>query len=104
MRAPMKSIANAILIATLAFPAHAALSGFHDSAEQITAILESPEIADAVHQAPIESLENEGVREDGAIKWEIETQRCDLTVYLRPVPPSGVGKTTYRVEAINRCE
>lgn len=100
----MKTIANAIVIAIMAFPAHAALSGFHDSAEQIKVILESPEIADAGHQAPIESLENRGVRDDGAIKWEIETRRCDLTVHLRPVPPSGAGKTTYRVETINRCE
>lgn len=102
----MKEVAvvAALAGAMLAAPAHAALSGFHDSAEQIRTILESAEVADALHQAPIESLEHEGVREDGAIRWEIETRRCDLTVYLRPVPPAGVGKTTYRVEVTNACE
>lgn len=98
------AVVAALVVTMLAAPARAALSGFHDSAEQIRTILESAEVADALHQAPIESLEHEGVREDGAIRWEVETRRCDLTVYLRPVPPAGVGRTTYRVEVTNACE
>lgn len=100
-----KETAIAALVGTMfAAPAGAALSGFHDSAAQITTILESAEVADALRQAPIESLENEGVRRGGAIKWEIETERCDLTVYLHPVPPVGVGKTTYEIELKGACE
>lgn len=98
----MKIIA-AVTLALLSSPASAALSGFHDSAEQITTILQSAEIADALHQAPIESIEYEGIRADGAFKWEIETKGCDLDVYLLPIQPKGVGKTTYQVDLKDRC-
>lgn len=94
-------IATTLLL--FASPASAALSGFHDSAEQITAILQSEALADALKQAPIESIEHEGVRSDGAIKWEVETKNCDLDVYLTPVKPDGAGKTTYQVEVNDLC-
>lgn len=96
-------IVAAAALALLATPASAALSGFHDSAEQITAILQSAEVADALRQAPIESIEREGSRSDGAIKWEVETEACDLDVYLTPIKPDGVGKTTYQVEVNDLC-
>lgn len=88
---------------TLAFSltataAHAALSGFYDSAEQIGTILSSAEVADAVRQAPINDLSHVATRADGAVEWRIKTPQCELQVHLVPVPPKGVGKTTYQVE------
>lgn len=100
----MKITIAGVALGLLSTPSHAALSGFYDSAEQITAILESPDVADALRQMPIKSLEHEGVREDGTIGWEIEAEGCDLTVRLRPVPPAGIGKTTYNVEVTGACE
>lgn len=84
--------------------AHAALSGFHDSAEQIGTILASPEVADAVRQAPIGHVANTGTRADGAHEWQITTQECDLTIYLLPIPPKGVGKVTYNLELGAACQ
>lgn len=84
-------------------PAQAALSGFHDSAEQIGTILASATVAEALRQAPIGHVANTGTRADGAREWEIRTQECDLTVYLIPVPSAGVGKTTYTLELGNVC-
>lgn len=103
MMKPMKFATAAVVLAQMPLPAQAALSGFYDSGEQIRAILESPAVADAVRQQTIESLEHEGVRNDGAIRWEVETRDCDLIVHLRPVPPVGVGKTTYQVEVNDGC-
>jgi len=37
----MRTIAPAIILTAIAFPAQAALSGFYDSAEQIRTILDS---------------------------------------------------------------
>lgn len=95
-------IATATL-ALLAAPASAALSGYHDSAEQIITIVQSAEVADALRQAPIESIDRKGSRSDGAIKWEVETSDCDLDVYLTPVKVDGAGKTTYQVEVNDLC-
>lgn len=97
-------LAAAALLALTPTSAFAALSGFYDSAEQITAILSDSEIADALRQAPIGQIANTGTRDDGAHEWQIRTQDCDLTVYLIPVAPSGPGKTTYRPEGPYACE
>ena len=48
-----------------ALPASAAVSGFYDSAEQINAIIESPDVANQLRQAPIRHLANTGTRDDG---------------------------------------
>lgn len=95
---------RALFLATLASPAVAALSGFYDSAEKITAILSSSLVADAVGQAPVGSIANTGTREDGASEWQVRTQECDLKVYLIPVLPEGPDKTTYRLDIPGRCE
>ena len=81
----------------------AAVSGFYDSAEQIQTILSSAELADQLKQQPIESLEFDGAASDGTLEWEVETEACDLSVYLRAVPPAGVGKTTYEMARIGDC-
>lgn len=91
----------ALLIA--AAPAEAALSPFYDSAEKVGTILGSPEVADALHQAPVRSIENTGTRADGADEWVVHTQECDLTVYLVAIPPQMPGKTTYRLELPKGC-
>ncbi len=103
MKKIVKFIATAAIWTAIGFPAHAALSGFYDSAEQIKTILDSPEVADALRQLPIKSMERENDRSDGAIKWEIEAGNCDLDVYLRPIAPTGVGKTTYSIEVGRAC-
>jgi hypothetical protein len=100
----VKYILAAALIALTPTSAFAALSGFYDSAEQITTILGSSEVGDALRQAPIGKIENTGTRKDGAREWQIRTQDCDLTVYLVPVPPAGVGMTTYSVELPKTCD
>lgn len=93
----------ALAFALAPLPALAALSPFYDSGEQIGTLLASSEIADALGQAPLRGIENTGTRDDGAKEWTIRTQECDLVVYLIPVPPEGVGMTTYRLETIRGC-
>lgn len=99
----MKYILAALLVLTPT-SAFAALSGYYDSAEQIAMILGSSDVADAVRQAPIGQITNSGTRADGAAEWMIRTQECDLTVYLVPEPPAGVGKTSYRLELPTACQ
>ncbi len=89
-------LALALLLATT--PTFAALSPFHDSAERIDTIMSSPEVADALGQAPVRSVENTGTRADGASEWTVRTKECDLVVYLVAIPPDGPGMTTYRLE------
>lgn len=98
-------IAISLLAVTLAaVPAHAALSGFYDSAEQIGVILSSATVANALHQAPVGAISNTGTRKDGAREWTVRVQDCDLKVYLLPVMPNGVGKTTYEIEIPGVCK
>jgi len=88
-----------------ASPAAAALSGFHDSAEQISAIFNSTEVDMALRAAPVAAVENTGTRADGTREWQIKTQECSLTVHLRADRPDGgmVGKTTYEVISVGQC-
>lgn len=95
---------TSILIFGLSLPASAALSGFYDSGEQISTILSSAAVGDAIRQAPIGAITNTGTRNDGAHEWEIRAQDCDLKVYLVPKAPAGVGKVTYAVEVPKACE
>ncbi|WP_186395064.1 hypothetical protein [Stappia sp. TSB10GB4] len=99
----MKFLATAFALTLAAAPAQAAVSGFYDSAEQIGTILSSAAVADALRQAPIGHVANTGTRADGAREWQVRTQECDLTVYLKPVPPQGVGKMTYEIELGAPC-
>lgn len=91
-------------LALAATPSLAAVSGFYDSQEQIQAIFASPDVADRLRQMPVEELKFEGEQKDGLIKWEVESRACDLDVFLRPVAPTGVGKTTYTVAKLSRCD
>ncbi|RCW28084.1 hypothetical protein DFR48_10192 [Ciceribacter lividus] len=100
----MRRMIAAVIATALATPAAAALSGFYDSAERINTILASPEVANAVRQAPVGAISNTGTRKDGASEWQVRTQECDLIVYLVPILPEGPGKTTYRVEVPGKCE
>lgn len=99
----------AALLALAAAPAAAAVSGFHDSAEQIGTLLGSGEVADALRQAPVDKLEYEGSTADGLLEWEIESRDCELSVYLRAEDPASaggepmVGKTTYGIARIGPC-
>lgn len=101
----MKRAATLIAILALSTtPSFAALSGFYDSAEQIDTILGNEDVANALRQAPIGEISNTGTRKDGAHEWFVRTQDCDLTVYLTPVPPEGVGMTTYELDFTNTCD
>lgn len=100
----VQHLAVPFILALTTATSHAALSGFYDSAEQINMILGSSEVANALRQAPIDSISNSGTRDDGANEWTITVQECDLIVYLKPVAPDGVGKTTYQVEVPKSCE
>ena len=97
-------LAAAVLLSLTPTSAFAALSGYYDSAEQISTILNSNEVADALRQAPIGQISNSGTRKDGAPEWTIRTQECDLTVYLVPTPPAGPGMTTYSVDLPAGCQ
>jgi len=103
---PFRSTLAALISATalLATPAIAALSPFYDAVEKIDTILNSGEVADALRQAAIRSVENTGTRKDGADEWLVRTQECDLTVWLVAVPPEGVGMTTYKIDGISGCK
>lgn len=98
---------SALLCLALLLPAggaSAALSGFHDSAEQINTLFQSQEIDAALHGLPVDKVERKGAREDGTIRWEIESRDCELDVWLKPVPPQGPGKTTYEIARISACD
>ena len=93
------------LVAVLAAsPEMAMLSGYYDSAEKITAILQSGAVADALRQAPIGSISNTGTAKDGADEWTVRVQDCDLVVRVIGHAPEGVGKTTYTVEVTTPCQ
>lgn len=98
--------AAAFALATLMAlsPAQAALSGYYDSVEQIHAILSSGDLADVLRQAPITSIERSDRIGDGLVHWEVESEGCTVPVALRPVLPQGVGKTTYQVQSVGKCE
>lgn len=98
-----KLVVLALLAAT---PAAAMLSPWYDSAEKISAILQSGAVADAVRQAPIGAVSNIGTATNGNDLWQVRVQDCDLTVELIPeAPPEGmVGKITYTAQPVGPCE
>ena len=102
----MTRLALFLTATLLASPAAAALSGFYDSAEKIAAILASPQVADALRQMPLRSVENSGTAADGAEEWTLRTQGCDLTVRVTAQPPADgmTGKTTYVAEPAGSCD
>lgn len=91
-------LAAVLIAAAHSTNAQAALSGYHDSVERIGTILGNDQVADILRQQPIGAITNTGTRKDGASEWTIRTQDCDLKVYLIPVMPEGIGKTTYKVD------
>ena len=97
---PRIATAAALLAALGGLPAWAALSPFYDRAEQIRVLLDDAALADHLGQQPIESLEHEGARADGAQIWDLDSPGCDLTLVLLPQPPAAgmVGKTGYQLE------
>ena len=100
----MKFLTPFVILALAASPAHAALSPFYDSGEQIETILMSTEVADVLGQAAVHALERTGTRADGAYEWTVRTLDCDLVVYLVPMPPKGVGMTTYTLDVSGSCD
>lgn len=100
----MKKLLLIAIATLLPINGQAAVSGFYDSAEQISTILGSSAVADTLQQAPIGMIVNSGTRKDGAAEWTITVQECDVKVYLKPIPPKGIGKTTYEIDDIGPCE
>ena len=76
------------LVAVLAAsPAMAMLSGYYDSAEKITAILQSDAVADAVRQGAIGSISNTGTAADGAEALEVvRRERPDVVLMDLQMP------------------
>src|SRR5690606_30061906 len=77
------------------------VTGFHDSATQISAILSSPVVARALNNQAIVSLDALGFREDMARVWRIGTETCDIRIALLPITPRQSGSLrgiTYTVE------
>lgn len=93
-----------LALVCLASPAQALVSPFYDSAEKIMAILESAEVADALHQAPIGAISNTGTFDSGDDEWTVRVQECDLILRLTAVAPQGAGKATYRVTLMGPCQ
>lgn len=92
------------LMLLAAGPAQAALSGFHDSAEQIQLILQDPGVAAALKQLPIEQLESRSSAESRDTRsWRVRSQACELHVQLTAHPPAGPGKNTYQITQISAC-
>src|SRR5690606_17196372 len=89
---------------TLPAAAHAAVSGFHDSAAQIATLLQSEAVADALHQMPVTQIELERTLPDGVLVWEVEGPGCSVDVRLKPLPPQGPGRTTYEIAGIGPCD
>ena len=83
--------------------ARATVSGFHDRAAQIGVILSSDAVAEALRQAPVKSLEFEGTRADGGLRWEIESSDCEVDVVLKATPPQGAGAVRYAIAEVGRC-
>lgn len=80
-------------------------SGFHDSAAQIETILQDGGVAGALSQAPVQAMEHTGTRKkDGALRWTVRTNRCNLFVFLAIKPAQGVGRTIYEVREIGGCQ
>lgn len=85
-------------------PVFAALSGYHDSVEQIQTILQDARVAAASKQLPIEQIDRIADPADGnARRWRIRGHGCELNVELEARPPAGPGKVTYVVKQIDGC-
>lgn len=98
------ALAYVLPIWALAAPVQAALSGYHDSLEQIQTMVSNPRVAEALKQLPIESIESTSdLAESKTRVWRVRSQICDLTLQLEANPPSGPGKTTYVVKQISAC-
>lgn len=78
------------------------VTGFHDSAAQINALLQSPAVAAALGNQAVMSMDAIGLRAaDVARIWRIGTETCDIRVALLPTTPRQSGSIsgiTYAVE------
>lgn len=92
------------VLLSLAMPASAALSGFYDAAEQVQAVIGSVKVSSAMGERPFDTLEQVRTRDNGQIEWRVQNSECYVIVTLTPVPPAGVGKTTYEVANVSACE
>ncbi|WP_112312534.1 hypothetical protein [Pseudogemmobacter bohemicus] len=98
---------SALGLSLIALPAFAALPPYYDRVEQIQTILSSEAVADRLGGRPIDSLDYERQESDGSVNWEIDTNGCDIDIWLVPQPmPEGMtGKVTYEVRTpIGRCD
>ena len=100
----MASLICALSLWGVSAQAHAALSGYYDSLEQIQVVVNDQRVANALKQLPIESIEIEGDPSDRkTTHWRVRSQACELSVQLHVKPPPGPGKTTYVLQKISAC-
>ncbi len=94
-------------LSLITLPAMAALPPYYDRVEQIQTILASEAVAARLDGRPIDSLDYERHANDGSVKWEIDTDGCDIDIWLDPQPmPEGMtGKVTYEVRTpVENCD
>ena len=94
-------------LSLITLPVMAALPPYYDRIEQLQTIINSEAVAERLGGRPIESLDFERHESDGSAKWEIDTEGCDINIWLDPQPmPEGmVGKVTYAVRSpIQSCD
>lgn len=92
-------LAFALVTALMSVNAHAALSGYYDSAKKIETVMSNSTVANSLRQAAIKKIEVNG------LNVTIETDSCTRGVTLIAIPPQGLGATQYEVESLtmNQC-
>ncbi|MFT3689433.1 hypothetical protein [Paenirhodobacter sp.] len=88
---------------TLAAPAQAALSGFNDSAAQISVIVQSGLVADALYQAPVLGISRGQSWSGGRQDWHLRTERCTATVQVEPRRRSSIGPVSWVLRSVGPC-
>lgn len=93
----------------LSTAAFAALSPYADSAWQMTTIVESEEVIEAIEGAFIVSMEYQGADEVGVLQWRLRTTSCVFAIGLQalPMPESDdgvpmVGRVDYEIAGVTR--
>lgn len=80
------------LMAALASPAGAAVSGYWESASEIHAIMGHPEVSEGLRQQPIVS-----VTRAAPDHWEVRSRDCALRATVIKDPPSRTGKQQFQL-------
>lgn len=89
----MKLVFTVLTIMT-SVSAHAALSGYYDSAKKIDAAMLNSDVANAFGQQKINKIEVDG------LNVKIETVSCVAVVTLKAIQQRGPGPVSYEVNGL----